>query len=603
MQARDGCARTSLKYLESSADHGISGSAKPVRPGPGRLVVALLCAGFLLSGCAALQGHNAVIAKVEAARTAGGASTALEVLDKSVSDHKDMLYNLERAELLREIGRYEDSILSLQQADTVVIEWEDNVRKDSLKFLDNALAAVTSDRFRTYEGQDYEKVMITTLLALNRIATGDWENARVDIKRTHEREDLIAKARAKELEELKDKAKDDGLKPPSVRELGGYPVELLESADVQKLRNGYQNALSHYLSGFVYEALGEPDLAAVGYRRAVELQPGHPVLQESLAGLDKRAGAAMRGQQTQTDVLIVIESGRIPQRKSQPVILPLALRQEKIPINFALPYIATERQRIGINSIRIGTQQFKMAPIVDFDLMARKSLSDEMPSILLRGALRMVIQGALMGKLGQSGQRVAQSYHQQAALQGNASAQTANMAAAGSMTARMPSSGGNAGLIKDILADVIIGMHQQVDDRMWRMLPDRIYIARTRLAPGDYELSLDSRLPPERISVRGRYAVVPVRAYAVENGLRVAVGQAVSKEGVVAVSKPTDQAAPAALGGGTVALPVSPAIPEVKPGTTTRTGKPGATAPVRAGKNTKERSAAAPAAAPASAAP
>jgi uncharacterized protein len=34
--------------------------------------------------------------------------------------------------------------------------------------------------------------MLTTRLALNRMALGDWDNARVDIKRTHEREAVIA---------------------------------------------------------------------------------------------------------------------------------------------------------------------------------------------------------------------------------------------------------------------------------------------------------------------------------------------------------------------------------------------------------------------------
>ena len=52
------------------------------------------------------------------------------------------------------------------------------------------------------------------------------------------------------------------------------------------LKNGYQSALSHYLAGFVYESLGEPSLAAPGYRLANELQPDHP--------LSKRRCAAWR---------------------------------------------------------------------------------------------------------------------------------------------------------------------------------------------------------------------------------------------------------------------------------------------------------------------
>ena len=57
------------------------------------------------------------------------------------------------------------------------------------------------------------------------------------------------------------------------------------------LKNSYQSALAHYLAGFIYEALGEPSLAAPGYRLANELQPGKPALEEALRGLDSRVRA------------------------------------------------------------------------------------------------------------------------------------------------------------------------------------------------------------------------------------------------------------------------------------------------------------------------
>jgi hypothetical protein len=521
---------------------------------------------LLVSGCAALQGHNAVIAKVEAARGSGGVSAAVEALDGAFLDKKGMLYNLERAELLREADRYDESIASLQKADAVVVEWEENVRKDTLKFLDNALATITSDRFRSYEGQDYEKVMLTTMLALNRLAVGDWDTARVDIRRTHEREDLIAKAKEKELEELKAKAKEDDMHLPGMNELGGYPVELIQNPEVNKLRNGYQNALSHYLSGFVYEALGEPDLAAVGYRRAIELQPGQSGLQDALASLDRRTA---RGTQNLTDVLFVIEAGNIPLRKSIPIILPLAMRKEKIPINFALPVIEADKKKIVLSNIRIGQNHAKLTPVVDFDLMARRSLRDELPSILLRGAIRMVVQGAVMGKLGQSGEKVAAAHQRQAQLQGSSSL---NLAAPNMPS--MPNVGAGAGvvgsvgasLLKDIATDLVIGLHQQVDDRMWRMLPERIYIARLRLAPGEYDVAMDGRSLPDKVSIGGRYAVVPVRAYSGAGSLTVHVGKAAAPGAAVTLKsvEPAEGVGPATAAG---AAPTSTSLADKAPET------------------------------------
>ena len=84
------------------------------------------------------------------------------------------------------------------------------------------------------------------------------------------------------------------MRAPSLSELNGYPVETIDNPAVNALSNSYQSALSHYLAGFVYEALGEPSLAAPGYRLANELQPDHPLLEEALRGLDARVARAGR---------------------------------------------------------------------------------------------------------------------------------------------------------------------------------------------------------------------------------------------------------------------------------------------------------------------
>ena len=58
------------------------------------------------------------------------------------------------------------------------------------------------------------------------------------------------------------------------------------------LKNSYQSALSHYLAGFVYEALGEPSLGRAGLPpRRTSCSPNQPLLEEALRGLDQRVSA------------------------------------------------------------------------------------------------------------------------------------------------------------------------------------------------------------------------------------------------------------------------------------------------------------------------
>jgi hypothetical protein len=162
----------------------------------GALVIVVL-----LSGCAATQSHDKHAENVQqAARSGGGFAAALaqhEASATSDDQKKALLYNLERGELLALNRRYADSIEALTLADVKVKEWEEAAKTSPDKLLGTLGAATISERLKPYEGQDYEKVFLTTRLALNRLVLGDLDNARVEIKRTHEREAVIAEFRAK----------------------------------------------------------------------------------------------------------------------------------------------------------------------------------------------------------------------------------------------------------------------------------------------------------------------------------------------------------------------------------------------------------------------
>src|SRR5690606_36700001 len=130
--------------------------------------------------------------------------------------------------------------------------------------------------------------------------------------------------RAKEIEAAKAAAEGKGLKATTFKDVNGYPIETLEDPAVRSLVNSYESAVSNYLAGFTYEALGEPSLAAAGYRKAAEMAPGNPLLEGSLGGLDARTSAAHDGP-ANTDVLVLVEVGTAPLIESVtlPILLPI----------------------------------------------------------------------------------------------------------------------------------------------------------------------------------------------------------------------------------------------------------------------------------------
>lgn len=432
-----------------------------------------IIAALVLAGCVTTPTHDSKVASSLAVAKTGQIDEAIKQVEaQTQGDNKeDLLLNLEKGELMRIGKRYKDSEVAFDVADAKVKLWEETAKNNPQKLMSQIGATIMGDASRDYEGQDYEKVMLTTRMAMNHLNLGDLDTARVDIKRTHEREAVIAEFRSKEALEAEKEAKEKGV-TPETKELNGYPTETLNDPEVLKLKNGYQNALSHYMAGFVYEALNEPGLAAPGYRKAIELRPDLPVLEDGLKGLDQRT--SFRRKKGVTDVLFVVEAGNSPARQSQKIAFPVPTGRGLVTVSFAFPVIYPDKDAPVINSIQVGDQVLPTALVTDFNVMARKALKDELPGIQLRAAVRAVAKGVVQDQVNK-----------------------------------------NFGMLAGLAANIAVAATESnADDRMWRSLPERVFVARAFIPPGDYNVNFSGRPDDNmKLTVDGRYMVVPVRLY------------------------------------------------------------------------------------------
>ena len=435
--------------------------------------LAALGVALALSGCATMNSHDELTGQVQSAQKTGGIPAALQALEASATtaDQKSaLLYNLERGELLRLNRNYKESTDAFLLADIKIKEWEDTATTHPDKLMSTLGAAMISERLKIYEGQDYEKVWLTTRLALNRVAAGDMENARVDIKRTHEREAVIAEFRSKETAAAEEEAKAKGVGSVG-KEINGYPVETLNDPEVLALKNGYQNALSHYLAGYLYEVLNEPGLAAPGYRKAIELKPDTGVLEEGLRGLDDRTSFTHKRKQGMTDVLFVIEAGDAPARKPKAFTLPVPTGGGIRTVSISYPTIEPSHDAL-LSKLSVAGRDFKLEKVVDVNVMARRALKDDMPGMVFRGVTRAIGKGVVQDQLQK-----------------------------------------NAGMLGAVMGMVASAVTEQADDRLWRMLPGRVYIARGYLPEGEHKIEINGRSLDASANISGQYALVPVRLY------------------------------------------------------------------------------------------
>ncbi|MCK9797494.1 hypothetical protein M1B34_07015 [Pseudomonas sp. MAFF 302030] len=453
-----------------------------------------LSAVTLLAGCSAFRSYDNELQETNQQLSAGHVDAALVLLEKNnTGEDKDLLYYFEKGELLRAKGDLNGSQAAWQHADQVVGNWEDSVKLDTDKYLAQFGSFLVNDKVRRYEGYDYEKVMLTTQMALNLLAQNDFDGARSAIKKTHEREAVIAELRDKEYLKREEEAEKQGVKT-EYKDLQGYPVASLDAPDVVNLKNSYQSAFSHYLAGFVYEALGEKDLAAPGYRKAAELRPNTPLLEKALLNLDapadlvsvKPSGKSSRKaskkvaakavvapvvESNDSDVLIVVQSGLAPARDSIRIPLPLPISGNLVITPLSFPVIKPDTSTQAFTQIVVDEQQQDLTQLNSTTAMSRRALRDDMPGIILRTTVRAVTRGVAQKQLNDVNPL--------------------------------------AGLAVGLASAVTEG----ADTRTWRTLPDNTQVVRLRLKQGDHQISLPNALGGTRVQVKieQRYQVVALR--------------------------------------------------------------------------------------------
>jgi hypothetical protein len=448
----------------------------------------LLSAAFIvvLSGCSGspLRSYDSELKETIVQVKAGAIPQALEGLErnnasmfaskdkdgKAVADDtdKDILYFLEKGELLNLQSKYRDGRDTWLKADEVVRAWEDEYRTNGTKLFGDIGSYLVSDRVRRYDGQDYEKVALSTRLTLNHIMLGDFDNARVEMKKTYERETLIKSFREKEYDKLKEEGDKNQVKADT-KQLAekGYPMAELDTPDVRQLKNGFQNAFSHYLAGYFFDVTGESSLAEPGYRNALALQPDSKLASEGLNKAGKR-----RAGPNESDVLFVVESGFAPSWKSVTIPLPIPVNKSWVITPLSFPLIKSENKGFVPANLQAAGKTLPVETLANIDTMARRLLKDQLPGIMLRTTVRAIAKSVAQDQATKKG-----------------------------------------GTAAGILVAVASVATEQADERAWRTLPERISVARAILPYGKQTLEFQTGKGVYRteINIGNRFTVVPIR--------------------------------------------------------------------------------------------
>ena len=273
-----------------------------------------------------------------------------------------------------------------------------------------ASAVLVNDKAIPYRASSYERTLVHHYQTLNYLATNDLIGAGVEVRRANREQEAASERHEREIE----RAKSSTSNVPAEAEQDPYLLPVYAGLDEMAggVRYSFQNAATFYLSGVVWEMLGERNDAYIDYKRALEIFPDNPYLQQDLFRLGKRLGMREdvddfkrrfpQAKDTPADgtgdlagkarLVVLYEEGLAPQKSEMAVAYPLpsadSIGVVALPV-YAEAFPAPVPVGVVVSGRRVGAT----APICSVGALAARALAEKMPGILTRQIARAVTKG------------------------------------------------------------------------------------------------------------------------------------------------------------------------------------------------------------------
>lgn len=187
---------------------------------------------LILSSCAPVVQHYTLVDKYLSQGRYADADSVVEKYRDKYGARNAVLYYLDRAMTLHLSGRYAESNTYLEKAEARMEELY------TKSITTETGAMLTNDNLLPYEGEDFEKVMVNVIGAINYVYLHEWDEALVEARKIDHK-----------LNVLNDR---------------------YEKKNIYK-----EDAFARYLTGILYEARGELNDAFIAYRKAYETYVGY----------------------------------------------------------------------------------------------------------------------------------------------------------------------------------------------------------------------------------------------------------------------------------------------------------------------------------------
>ena len=386
--------------------------------------------GWLLLQLVGCASYSQGFAPIEAKLAAQDPAAAMQILDKQGHGRNELLlYLLNKAMLQRMQHDFTASNQSLEQAKQVIQTYS------AVSITEQSAAFVINDTTRTYIGTPLEQVMLHVYAALNYLELEDHDAARVEALQVEVR----------------------------LRQLMQDSPESALSVD----------PFARYLSGMIFEDLGEYSDAMIAYRKAYEAYQAHEklyaltipdYLKQDMLRMAHKVGLNNEYTRLQAEfgmsrqdnpeshhetgeLVLLFHNGLAPIKRehSVAVVDPGSGRLVRV----SLPYYQNRQQLITRAHIQVNDMHTQTQQVEAIDDIAEQTLQAYMPAITARAVTRAVLKYNMSKEVGKQND------------------------------------------VAGLLVNIVGVLTERADTRSWLSLPATIQMGRLYLPAGTYTLSIE----------------------------------------------------------------------------------------------------------------
>ncbi|MCX6117818.1 MAG: hypothetical protein NT027_09765 [Proteobacteria bacterium] len=366
-----------------------------------------------------------------------GALKALKESGSMESRTDRLLWRLEAATIYDRMGETSKTKKLFLEADSIADELF------TTSIANTATSFVISDSSTDYEGEDYEKVAIHTMLAHHYIGQGKLDEARI-----------------------------------SARKIGTKLTEINQKYDDSHKNKYSDDAHGRYLSGIVYEAKQEWDNAIVEYWKAISLYEGEfkqfvqgsmvprslvkatyallafrkrddrvKILKDKYSEILKESPEdAAKSVLSKGEIITLHEIGRVTPKTKFEYLIPFG-RQV---VRFSFPKLDVKYFSPGQTGMQIEGKSFVESENTAYmDKIAQETLDNRRTRMVAKSMTRLLVKG-----------QIADQAHQK------------------------------FGPLGGLLANAATAATETADTRSWTLLPKGLYVSRVQLSPGEYKIAV-----------------------------------------------------------------------------------------------------------------